>query len=87
MTGTHLPSMKKYEWKTFVKQMSWAASDHRIFLRSQICLRLRVAGKVDFISTYVNVFFYVIADLNINVIKQIYPIILDHQSKNDDWTL
>jgi hypothetical protein len=55
MTGTHLPSMKKYEWKTFVKQMSWAASDHLIFLRLQTCLRLRQARKADFKQNHVNV--------------------------------
>lgn len=46
ITGMHLPSIKKYECQEFVKQMSWAASDHLILRRSIRYLRSRLAKWV-----------------------------------------
>lgn len=45
-TGMHLPSMKKQECQTFVKQMSCAASDHRVLRRLIPCRKSRVAKWV-----------------------------------------
>jgi hypothetical protein len=67
--------------------MSWAASDHRILLRLHKCLRLRIPRKVDFEQKYVMHYFHIKINLNTSIIRHNYPIILDHQSKNDDWTL